>query len=451
MIFVDFIRIKQKWCGLLNPETGEVEPVLPIVDSGVVGKWGRDMETGEINENPEWGAHGHLHIRGSFDSLIRVRCDGFTVELEGNIGRLDRPDNLFNLDFDQTIEACNKLLARFRLPPFCKGERVRNENPSDYDMKKGVSPMMWTGATISELHVTQNYATGSEANANAFVRWLSTQSMSNIKRGRTAPESCTWGSEGGRKKITAYIKHLEMLAPGHCHGRSKPQIKLDPVYRFAQEQGIVRLELKAKRLLLRDAGLRYLGDITMPALVNLFNEHVGPLVNRTREDLTTLDIDALPSKLKLTAACYLRGEDVRRHLSTATFYRHAKELRAYGIDIAEPLAKFDKVNHVIKVIEISPVAAPDWYWQHQHDAFVADERAQLERAHRKLAQAANEEPARIASVANSDISTDRLDHMESALQQYRTPDPIQFKPSNPIDRRGGYLSPDDTWPLSAGV
>ncbi|VEB43088.1 phage/plasmid replication protein, gene II/X family [Chromobacterium violaceum] len=445
MIFVDFIRIKQKWCGVLNPETGEVEPALPIVDSGVVGKWGRDMETGEINENPEWGAHGHLHIRGSFDSLVRVRCDGYTVEVEGNVGRLDRPDNVFNLDFDQTIEACNQLLARFRLPPFCKGERVRNENPSDYDRKHAISSMMWTGATISELHVTQNYATGSAANADAFVRWLSTQSMSNIKRSRTSPESCTWGSEGGRKKITAYIKHLEMLAPGHCHGRSKPQIKLDPVYRYAQEQGIVRLELKAKRLMLRDAGLRYLGDITMSALVDLYQEHVGPLVGRVREDVTRLDIDCLPRKLRLTAACYLRGEDLRQHLSQATFYRHAKELRGYGIDIAEPLAKFEKISHVIKVIEATPLTAPDWYWQHQRDTFVADERAQLERTQRKLALAANDETSPIRAVANGD----RLDHFDTAIQEYTAGGHGAGKglrPTSAIERRGGFLSADDTWP-----
>ncbi|POA98613.1 hypothetical protein C2134_10950 [Chromobacterium sinusclupearum] len=451
MKFVDFIRIKQTWCGVLNPETGEVEPVLPIVDSGVVGKWGRDMETGEINETPEWGTHSALHIRGSFDSMVRIRCDGFTVSLEGNVGRLDRPDNLFNYDFETTIIKCNELLARFRLPPFCAGERVRNENQSAYDRKIGLSPMMWTGAKVCELHMTENYATGSPENAQAYMAWISTQSMSNIKRTRSSPESCVWGSEGGRKKFTAYIKYLEMIARGHCHGRSKSQIKLDPVYQFAKEHGIVRHELKAKRQLLRDSGLYYLGDITMSALVQLFDDHVSPLVNRVREDVTCLEIDALPRKLRLTAACYLRGEDVSRHMSQATLYRHAKELRGYGIDLFEPLAKFDKVNHVIKVLEVSPVSAPDWYWQHQHDAFVADERVQLERAHRKLAQAANEEGGYVAAVANSDIAPDRLDDMQAALDRYQIPDRSRFKPSTPIERRGGYLSPDDTWPLPAGV
>ncbi|MEG0323620.1 MAG: phage/plasmid replication protein, partial [Raoultibacter sp.] len=57
---------------------------------------------------------------------------------------------------------------------------------------------------------------------------------------------------------------------------------------------------------------------------------------------------------------------VRRLLSNGAFYRQAKVLRGYGIDIAEPLANASKFTSVIKVIEISPVsAAPDWYWQHQ--------------------------------------------------------------------------------------
>lgn len=426
--FIDFINISQRHPGRLDPETGEVVPVLPIVDSGVVGKWGRDCETGELVDDPEWGNSSKLAIRGSFDSLVMVKCDGFTVRLEGNVGRLDRADNLFNLDFQQTIAKCNEVLSRFRLPPFTPGERVVNMNPSSYDLQHGINLIHWTGATVTELHCTQNLGTGSPENADAFVRWLSTQSMSNVKGRRTAPEASTWGSERGRFKLTAYIKHLEMLAPGHMHGRSKSEISADPVYQFARENGIVRVELKAKRLMLRDAGLRFLGDITMEKVIQLYQDKVDPLIHRVREDITRLDIGGLPSKIRMTAACYLRGEDVRHLLSTATFYRHAKALREYGIDIYEPLAKFDKLNQVIKVIEVSPVECPSWYWEHQDHLFAQRVHretltaiADAERLDRVAAVAANEDVP-FAKVANGQVDDpDRLAYLLQAAKDYEVP------------------------------
>lgn len=426
--FIDYISISQLHPGRLNPETGVVEPRLPLVDSGVVGKWGRDMETGELIDNPEWGQSSKLFLRGSFDSLVIVKCDGFRITLSGNVGRLDRPDNLFNLDFDQTIAKCNEVLSRFRLPPFEPGQQVVNANPSAYDLEHGVNLVQWTGATVSGLHITRNYQTGSPKDAEAFMRWLSTQSISNVKRNRASPESCAWGSKGGRKMLKAYIKHLEMLAPGHKHGRSTSQIKCDPVYQFAREQGIVRLEMEAGRLLLRDKGLRFLGDITMDNIVQLFDAEVRPLLSRVRQDITRLDIEGLPSKIRMTAACYLRGEDVRQLVSQATFYRHAKALRDYGIDISEPLAKFDKINQVIKVVEVAPATCPDWYWQHQERLFVerthleADQAlAEAERADRAAAVAANEEIP-LPMVANGRIEDpDRLAHLLKSAQEYEVP------------------------------
>ncbi|AXT46651.1 phage/plasmid replication protein, II/X family [Chromobacterium rhizoryzae] len=186
--------------------------------------------------------------------------------------------------------------------------------------------------------------------------------------------------------------------------------------------------MEAGRLLLRDKGLRFLGDITMDNIVQLFDAEVRPLLSRVRQDITRLDIEGLPSKIRMTAACYLRGEDVRQLVSQATFYRHAKALRDYGIDISEPLAKFDKINHVIKVVEVAPASCPDWYWQHQERLFVERSRleadqalAEVERADRAAAVAANEEIP-LPMVANGRIEDpDRLAYLLQAAKDYEVP------------------------------
>ncbi|WP_024302787.1 phage/plasmid replication protein [Pseudogulbenkiania sp. MAI-1] len=366
-VFVDFIRISQSHQLRFDLDTNEFEK-LPMVDSGWVCKYARN-EAGEFEEfedgtlKPEYISVSRRHFEGSFDSLYIVRCDGRRVEFEGNVGRFGRPDNLFNLDFDATLDRINRILAELGLPPFTAGEEVAKQDPSDYDIKTG-QITEWTGASVSTLHLTRNYATGSAANAQAMIDWLATQSLSKVKRGRAGETTVVWGTKGGRKYLKAYLKAPEMLV--HRHGRPRSEIESDPVYQFCNQQGIVRLELEASRLMLRDNSLRFLGDITMTKLVNLFAGEVDPLLARTKADVTRFQLEDLPAPVRVTAAAFLRGENVRALMSRATFFRHAKSLRDYGLDISEPLPTLHKFSTVIKVVEITPlVDAPAWYWDHQ--------------------------------------------------------------------------------------
>lgn len=104
----------------------------------------------------------------------------------------------------------------------------------------------------------------------------------------------------------------------------------------------------------------------MSKLIRLFDTEVKPLLSRVREDVTRIEVDHLPASVRVTAAAFLRGENVRALMSRATFFRHAKTLRDYGLDIAEPLPSLHKFASVIKVIELQPlVEVPGWYWDHQ--------------------------------------------------------------------------------------
>lgn len=340
---------------------------LPLVDSGIVVKAPRNMETLELSDDPEWISHSRVHHEGSFSSGLMLKCDGKRVEFSGNVGRFDRPDNLFNLNFDETIAKANDFLRQYGLPKFHCGDFHENTNPSEYDFKHGIMEE-WTGATVSMLHLTKNYITGSAGNAQASIDWLATQSKSHVKRSRSGESTIAWGKKGGRVYLKCYIKANEMLDHAKAHGRTREDVLNDPVYQFCLKNGVIRFELEAGRLLLRDSSLRYLGDITMPKLDELFNEHVNPILCRVREDITRIDFDTLDigTGPKMAALAYLRGEDVRSHLTRATFFRYAKVLREYGIDISEPLHNTQKFTTVIKVIDIQPIAeAPSWYWDHQ--------------------------------------------------------------------------------------
>lgn len=366
--FIDFIRIQQTHpVGYMAD--GTFKDPLPVVEDGIVYKFQRDPETGEFpldedgNAIPVYESVSRRFITGSYDSLYVIRCDGKKVEFEGNVGRFCRPDNLFNLDFDATIQKINEILATYDLPPFSAGFPYEKSNPSEHDRKHGLL-IDWTGASVSEVHITQNYTTGSAGNAQAAIDWLATQSVSHVKRTRAHDTTVSWGRKAGRKYLKAYLKAPEMLA--HTHGRDRADIEQDPVYQYALSHGIVRFELEAKRLLLRDAHCRFLGEITMEKLVRLFDEEVNPLLGRVKEDISRLELEALPNAVRMTASAYLRGENVAALLSRRTFYRHLSVLRGYGLDISEPLPTIHKFSPVINIVKIEPVRdVPHWYWDHQ--------------------------------------------------------------------------------------
>jgi hypothetical protein len=294
-----------------------------------------------------------------------THSDGFRVTVEGNVGRYGRPDNVFNLDFPRTLAMVNRLCSLHGLPHFTPGEQITNPNPSEHDIKHGLFDC-WTGAVLSELHLTENYACGSMTEAQLTVDWLQTQSVSHIKRGKGGKTTASFGGgKNSRKKIDFYLKAPEMLV--HTHGRTKAEILADPVYCYCLENGVLRAELKAKRLLLRDAGLRYLGDITMEKLESIFNDETE-ILRRTKVDAASIDLNELPPKVRATADSWLRGGDPKTFLSNGTLYRHAKILRDYGIDIMEPHDPTKPYQPItINVVHIRPIeTAPDWYWPHQH-------------------------------------------------------------------------------------
>jgi hypothetical protein len=137
-------------------------------------------------------------------------------------------------------------------------------------------------------------------------------------------------------------------------------MRQNPVYQWCKENGVVRVEVKAAKDYLREAGLTWAGDWNMEKVIHLFESRTEVL-SRVKADIDEFDPALLPSKVACTAAAWLRGEDVQRCMKRTTFWRHAKVLREYGIDIAEP-RNVKTMPVRIKTIEVQAASAPDWYW-----------------------------------------------------------------------------------------
>src|SRR3990167_1482058 len=57
-------------------------------------------------------------IQGSHSTKVQVSSDGTLVQLKGNPGRFGRGDNVFNLGWDETFAACNRIMQSQGLPAF---------------------------------------------------------------------------------------------------------------------------------------------------------------------------------------------------------------------------------------------------------------------------------------------------------------------------------------------
>jgi hypothetical protein len=311
-------------------------------------------------------------IHGSHNTKIQLSSDGTLVQIKGNPGRFGRGDNVFNLGWDQTFSRCGELLQSQGLPAMSYGEPSANPQLfrhcdgsirsyaefAGYCVFPDDGGPGHEGARVWSIHVTRNYVTGSEADAVAVINWLSSQSVARVKKKLIGSSTVVWGNLN-YCQVEAYIKADEMMA--HCKGDlEREMMRQNPVYQWCKENGVVRVEVKAAKDYLREAGLTWAGDWNMEKVIHLFESRTEVL-SRVKADIDEFDPALLPSKVACTAAAWLRGEDVQRCMKRTTFWRHAKVLREYGIDIAEP-RNVKTMPVRIKTIEVQAASAPDWYW-----------------------------------------------------------------------------------------
>lgn len=306
-------------------------------------------------------------IQGSHDSKIRIASDGTTLSMKGNPGRFGRADNLFNLDLSGTVAACNRLaesqgfpsnaFARGSFDPWTTSQLQKLEGFSAGERPEDP----WSnGARVWCIHLTQNYITGGPENAQSVLDWANTQTMARVKKRRLGRSTMVWG-ELSYCQVELYDKAEEMLC--HCKGpEAKAAMRVNPAYLYALANGIIRLEVKCAKDFLKHKKLTYLGNWTMGTVAELFKEKAEILtrcavaVAADDEDILAL----LPSSTRVHAAAWMAGVDVSAHMSRRTFFRHAKVLRPYGIDICEK-RNVTVIKPKLREISITPCSVPDWY------------------------------------------------------------------------------------------
>lgn len=378
-VFIDWLNIAQRHPATVGSD-GELK-FLPIVGDGVTMK-GESFEEFDVDgkkyvcltpgEKFRYSIPSKQH-RGSFETSVRYRCDGSTVSLSGNPGRFERFDNVFNYGIDDTVYRASEIVRSNGLPAFSAGSRHVKHSLNERDQKLGLWTE-WTGAVFRELHVTQNMSTGNEAMSKEYMGFASGLRAARIAKGIYGDETIIYGALAKKNKplhkaLVIYRKAEEMLA--HAKGdEAKKIIKSSLEYQFARDTGLVRFECKWGAHFLRDNGLRFMGEADMGKIISIYEKETAFLHSASPDRAVRLVSD-MPTKLRLAALSWIRGDDLRVLLPKTTFHRVVKSLRDYGIDCSERRegaeVKSQAENDLQAMLSslpqftLSPLCVPDWY------------------------------------------------------------------------------------------
>lgn len=372
-VFIDWICLAQNHLGGDLPQVGgsiraKSEKVEHLELDGV--KY-LVMSNDPAKDAPGYTVASLQHC-GSFDTKVITRCDGNQVTLSGNVGRLDRPDNIFNYGLEDTVLKASQVVQSYGLPAFTPGQLVAKASVTERDRDLGMWTE-WTGAFMRELHVTQNFETGNEAMAKEVMRYMGGLRAARIAKGKYGDESIVFGhlaQKGKRmhKAIVVYRKAAEMLA--HAKGvEAKKRVKDSLEYQFAFETGLVRIECKWGLNFLRDNQLRYTGEANMGKIISLFKAETGFLLDAD-PDRASRVVSEMPVKVRSAALHWIRGDDLRVLMSRATYFRMVKSLRDYGIDASEPRnvdgrpnadESLQRMLDALPRFELRSMSVPEWY------------------------------------------------------------------------------------------
>ena len=328
-LFIDWLTLRQVHDG----------GGLPVISDG----WNTSYDADGV---VEYEVTKRAEVEGSFDSRMWIRSDGREVQFHGNIARYGRRDNVFGYGWSETIRRINQLLNLHSLPPFTVGERCRYAD----------SGLVWTGARVSRIDITVNYAAFSEADAQRVLLALGQQHVGR-QRGTVSPDESTVMYGYGSKYVSGkvYIKHVELQR----HLRKKSGAHVDPdVIEFCRDLGVLREEFTLKSRFLTQTDLCWLGELNDEVLRNIYRERSQ--FRRFRE-MEIKDTTALSPAMRGTLARYEQGEP--HGLKKSQFYVHRREiLKVTGIDISVP-RNVEKLVLPVKVIEVQQMVAPEWYRQ----------------------------------------------------------------------------------------
>lgn len=304
----------------------------------------------------EWETRKRTVIEGSYSSKFTIRSEDLltpylasSLSFSGNPVKFIQGHNVWGTS-DLTglvYEAILKCLRLIGIPI------------TDLELE-----MLFKGNySLSRVDVNYMFPLETRANVLAWLFAAERSSRTRMGKGNFAGETLYFQKKSTRWSIKFYSKGLEITAPGHQLPR---ELTLgDSLEKFADDKLRAELTLRTKELkkLGLDKGSAW-GD-NEP--YNVWNEYIGRLEMSEQKTADEL-VYSLPNKLRKTFVLWRDGLDIRQLVSRNTYFKHKKELLAYGVDIS---IKQDKKNNdnviplsksvpLVHPLKMTPCDIPEW-------------------------------------------------------------------------------------------
>lgn len=361
MVFCDWLSCYQDF----------IKGGLPVLNNGCVAQFEADAikqfidpQSGQLKTvfdatQIEWTTQKAFEFCGSYDTKIRIKCDGFRVSFDGNVSRFGRTDNVFGYSVVQCIALANKILEQLGLPPFQSAPSTPH-----------LDSFIVNGCVITRVDLTRNYSAGSPQKAVKLIHFFAGQDAGRRANAKQYGENGVSWNEGSKFWYSKmYIK-----------SESLGEHVSDDVKKWTLEQGIVRHEISLKSRYLTQNGLRsidsWVNKFEIPTegityskkliegmkMENIVYGRFDDILKRGTATRTPLE--DIPKTLGRIARDWRSGIDVwgDSDYSLRTRQSWRKQLLPYGIDIKQA-SLITRLPIRLEVIELTPSIAPSWYWE----------------------------------------------------------------------------------------
>lgn len=317
--------------------------IHPPLNAGHVCKIAPD---GEL----EWLAPCRMEVEGSFEKRVTVTSHGSDgngnathLFFSGNPSKFLQGHNIFGSD-----DFISLMVDTFSV--VC---RYLDLSPTVTDLNQ----LRAGDYRLTRLDINYSFELPSRSDVLAWLR--AAEYKSKTRHGRPSSKGGTlwWGKGSKRWRLTAYCKAEEVQVPKH----RLPDSLLDtPLIPWVDNK--LRIELRLCKKELDELNLSMANNWLPHTVMTTYFDYLKRLNMNEQIALSTDELMNLPQRLRSTYVLWKDGHDLRSTMAKNTYYRHRKELMAYGINIDLRQDSMDRSNVVplVRILEAVPAQIPAW-------------------------------------------------------------------------------------------
>jgi len=315
------------------------------IASGAVQSFNAD---GEL----EWTTPKRIQATGSYDKKIAYKSIGGNGQgqathlwVNGNPSKFIQGHNVFGSDDLKGLLYQVYLIITSQLGIQPSPKELYQVRTGDYE--------------LTMVDINYSFSLPSRSDVLAFIRRLEFNSVTRHGRPTTKGGTIYFGKNSQRWALKMYCKAEEM--------QKKDRQLPEPLKNKGLECWVdnkLRIELRLLSKQLKSLGIESVKDLPPIRVKQLFNDYVRKIEMTEQIKLSTERLLELPNKLRSTYTLWSEGHDLRDMMSPATYKRHRKELKLFGINIDITPEKQPNITSnivtLVRVLEAEPAEVPLW-------------------------------------------------------------------------------------------